>query len=145
MNLPHEVTVPRSEVSRNDTRVFEVDIINISSTNGILLMAIARSNLTNQLGFAESIGAIDSDIWQRDTPINTIEVDNSTGWYMINYANGIPIYAIFYYIQNPSGADFVSAPTGTKTTVCCTIISILPLYNTADFLRSLHIKPLRYE
>ena len=143
ISQPHEVTMPRSDISRNDTRVSEIDLINISSTKGLLIMVITRTNLTTQLGFADALEAADSDLWGRDTPINTIEIDNSTGWYMINYMNGTPVYTIYYYIQNPSGADFVRAPTGTEMTICSIIISTLPLYDTTDFLRSLHITPLQ--
>ncbi len=142
LSQPHEVTMPRSEISRNDIQISEIDAININTTNGLVVLVITRANLTTQLSFADAFETFGGDLWREDTPVNTIEIDNSTGWYQINYISGIPVYTIVYYIQNPSGADFFRAPTGTKMTICCMTLSTLPLYDTADFLRSLHIKPL---
>lgn len=143
MSQPHEVSMPRSQIYRNDTHVSEIDMINISSTKGFVIMTIIRSNQTNQLSFADSIRAADNDIWRADTPINTIEIDDKNGWYMINYINNIPVYTIMYYIQNPSEANYISSPNCNETTICSLIISTLPIYDTADFLRSLHIGSTR--
>ncbi len=141
MKQPYEVTLPRSETFRNDTSVSEVDLISINSTHGVLIMTIIRSNLTTQLSWADSVKREEYPFWPKDTPVYTIEIDNSTGWYTIADIYGTPTYMVLYYVQNPSGADFFKAPTGTEMTISCMIASTLSLYDTADFLRRLNIEP----
>ncbi len=76
-----------------------------------------------------------------DAPV-PIEVDNTTGWYAFDYNQGAPNYFVMYYIQAPSGADYYSIPSGNETTVFNIIVSSMSIYDTADFLRSLHTEPL---
>lgn len=131
MIQPHEVTMPQSEIYRNGTGVRENNEIFINSSNGFVVMVIGSSNFTDQKSFAEVMNSgskLTSLMKFPDTPVNSIKVDNKTGWYTINYLNqlGTPVYIIEYYIRAPPGTTYDSAPSGSDTTVFNIIMSTMP-------------------
>lgn len=62
-------------------------------------------------------------------PSETIEVDKSQGYYLIYNNNGYPMFIVFYI------PDLINGKTNTGVT----IVSNLPLYETADLLRTIHV------
>jgi len=140
MSPKHEVTMPQSETFRNGTGVRENNEISINTSAGFVVMVIGTSNFTDQRSVADVFETLP---WTMGTDGHdfpqSIDIDNKTGWYTIYYINHIPTYAIAYYILAPPGTDYYTAPTGA--TAFGLMFSTMPLYDTADFLRTLHIRP----
>lgn len=139
MIQPYEVTMPQSETSRNDTHVSEVNMISINSSDGFVIMTISASNLTTQKSFAE----VFHEGGFEETPVRSIEIDNKTGWYTVNYIENIPLQIAMYYVRASPGTSYYDISTGEDLTIAALIVSDMSLYDFADFLRSLHIEPIK--
>jgi len=139
MSQKHEVTMPQSEMFRNGTGVRETNEISINTSNGFVVMAVGISNFTNQQSMAEAFETLSTTMGAEGGAFpRSIDIDNKNGWYAVYYINHIPTYAIMYYIHAPPGTDYYTTPNGA--TAFGLILSTMSLYDTVDFLRSLHTR-----
>jgi hypothetical protein len=141
MSQTYEVTMPQSEMFRNGTGVRTIDMISINASNGYVVMVIGTSNFTDQRSVADVFETLLTTMGTDEYAFpHSIDIDNKKGWYAVYYTDHIPSYVITYYIIAPLGTDYYTEPNGATAFVL--ILSSMPLYDTADFFRTLHIRPI---
>lgn len=135
LSPPYSITYPRSESYRVGDRSGKIEMAEITSPKGYIGFTLVESNLSTQLSFE---GAISRTIPSNPVPII---IDNRSAWYVLTNSSGNYTYLSGQYLEPVSGLNFTETPPVRKErTVSYMVICDMPLYDVADFLRSLHIE-----